>query len=104
MDVNLPEGSNEYEQYFSHREGVTDLIIKVEDTELHVNKGILMTASPVFERMLLSDFREKETNVVELPGKTLNGVMYFLKCLYPNVTVTFSGRYLINKCPFFWVP
>ena len=60
---------------------------------MHVNKGILMVASPVFHKMLTSDFKEKEDGLIVLPEKTVEDVTLLLKCLYPNKHVKYTGMF-----------
>ncbi|XP_060578424.1 uncharacterized protein LOC132735486 [Ruditapes philippinarum] len=62
----------------------TDLCLVVEGTKLYVAKNILSLASPVFDAMFQSDFKEKSSDELELPGKKLKDVLEFLRCIYPN--------------------
>ncbi|XP_060567059.1 BTB and MATH domain-containing protein 38-like [Ruditapes philippinarum] len=62
----------------------TDLCLVVEGTKLYVAKNILSLASPVFDAMFQSDFKEKSSDELELPGKKLRDVLEFLRCIYPN--------------------
>ncbi|XP_060567050.1 TD and POZ domain-containing protein 3-like [Ruditapes philippinarum] len=62
----------------------TDLCLVVEGTKLYVAKVILSLASPVFDAMFQSDFKEKSNDELELPGKKLRDVLEFLRCIYPN--------------------
>ena len=62
----------------------TDFCLVVEGTKLYVAKIILSLASPVFDTMFQSDFKEKSCDELELPGKKLSDVIEFLRCIYPN--------------------
>ena len=76
---------------FPLTEGITDVSIQVQSTVMHVNKGILMVASPVFHKMLTSDFKEKEDGLIVLPEKNVDDVTLLLKSVYPNKHVTYTG-------------
>ncbi|XP_071131370.1 uncharacterized protein [Mytilus edulis] len=58
-----------------------DLVIKIANTKLHVNKDQLITESPVFEKMLKSELKEKD---VELEGKDIKTFVDFLRCTLPG--------------------
>jgi hypothetical protein len=49
-----------------------DLVLKIENTKLHVSKDQLMKESAVFDRMLTSDFKENGQKEIELDGKNVN--------------------------------
>jgi hypothetical protein len=61
-----------------------DLVLKIENTKLHVSKVQLMKESAVFDRMLTSDFKEKDKKEIELDGKNLNDFVAFLRCTFRN--------------------
>ncbi|XP_060587097.1 uncharacterized protein LOC132742645 [Ruditapes philippinarum] len=69
---------------FTEKTWRTDLCLVVEGTKLYVAKVILSLASPVFDAMFQSDFKEKSSDKLELPGKKLTDVLEFLRCIYPN--------------------
>ncbi|KAL3881857.1 hypothetical protein ACJMK2_028249 [Sinanodonta woodiana] len=69
---------------FTTKSQWTDLQLKVEDKELYVPKSHLAMVSPVFRQMFESDFKEKDRNVLPLPGKTYEDVLTFLKCTHPG--------------------
>ena len=58
----------------------------IEDKRIHVKSFILTDNSPVFKTMLHStSFKEGQTKTIELPGKSLDEVVYFLEFLqYPK--------------------
>lgn len=63
----------------------TDLTLVVEDKKLFVNRSLLMIASPVFNKMLTADFKEKDAQEINLPGKKAFDVEAFLRCIYPDI-------------------
>ena len=69
---------------FPFKEGITDVTFRVKNTLLHVNKGTMIVASPVFRKMLMCDPKAKQWNVVLLPNKEEHGITLFLKCVYPD--------------------
>ncbi|XP_053387644.1 uncharacterized protein LOC128551165 [Mercenaria mercenaria] len=69
---------------FSERSWRTDFVLIVEGTRLHVSKAVLSLASPVFDTMFQSNFKERTCDELELPGKKLDDVLEFLRCIYPN--------------------
>ncbi|XP_025111313.1 kelch-like protein 15 isoform X1 [Pomacea canaliculata] len=62
----------------------SDITLVVEGRKLHVHKTLLMLHSPVFERMLLADFKEKGSGEIQLPGKKYSAVFDFLEQIYPG--------------------
>lgn len=62
----------------------SDLVLKVEHTDFHVHRTVLMVSSPVFERMLSSDFKEKSAKEIPLPGKNPAEIEQLLQCIYPD--------------------
>ena len=58
----------------------------VENERIHVKSFILTDNSPVFKTMLQStSFKEGQTKTIELPGKSLDEIIYFLEFLhYPK--------------------
>lgn len=61
-----------------------DLVIKIANTRLHVNKDQLIAESPVFEKMLAKQPKEKDQQEIELNGKNLNDFVDFLRCTLPG--------------------
>ncbi|XP_060558174.1 BTB and MATH domain-containing protein 36-like [Ruditapes philippinarum] len=62
-----------------------DFCFIVEGKRFYAAKNILAFTSPVFERMFQADFKEKDQNEMELPGKLSADMEEFLKCIYPTV-------------------
>lgn len=71
-----------------------DLTLIVDKHKIHVLKAVLCIASPVFRTMFRSDFKEKEQNEIQLPGKKYNDVVSFLKCIYPNQVQNVTSKLL----------
>lgn len=61
---------------------LSDVILVVEGFKLHVHKQVLTEKSPVFKRMLKSDFKEKHQKEIPLPGKRIKDFEEFLWTLY----------------------
>ena len=76
---------------FPFIEGVTDISIKVQNTVIHVNSGIIMVASPVLSKMLRSDDKERYKDMIVLPDRNVEDVTLLLKCVYPNKHVRYTG-------------
>lgn len=67
----------------------SDTVVVVEEERLHVHKSILSMCSPVFRTMLSSDFKEKSSSEIHLPGKSKERVIEMLVNIYPfpsNIT------------------
>ncbi|XP_041365812.1 uncharacterized protein LOC121380868 [Gigantopelta aegis] len=63
----------------------TDVVIIVEGHRLYLNKGILSSVSPVFDKMFHADFKEKSQDEISLPGKKCEDFISFLSCIYPSM-------------------
>ena len=61
----------------------SDIILVVQDLELHSHKAILSLQSPVFKAMFNGQFREATAERVTLEGKTHKWMLQFLRLLYP---------------------
>ena len=61
----------------------SDMVLIVEDQELHVHKSFLTVLSPVFKAMLDGHFKEASEDKITLEGKDLTSMVLFLKVLYP---------------------
>ncbi|CAC5373905.1 unnamed protein product [Mytilus coruscus] len=57
-----------------------NLTIRIKKAKLHVIREQLTRESPVFERMLQSEFQEKDAKEITLPGKRVEDFVYFLRC------------------------
>ncbi|XP_031563674.1 putative BTB/POZ domain-containing protein At2g40440 [Actinia tenebrosa] len=78
--------SNNDEGYdFSTPQHFSDLVLVVENTKFHVHKCVLSLSSPVFEKMLTSDFLEKDAKQIDLPGKKRDEFGAFLRVIYADV-------------------
>lgn len=71
---------------FLEESHLTDVALVVEDKKLFVNKAILAVASPVFNTMFYSDFKEKDAKEIPLPDKKYEDMVAFLKRIYPDCT------------------
>ena len=60
----------------------SDLVLVVEDKELHVHRWILTIQSPVFKAMLDGHFKEASQNRVTLE-ENFESILKFLESLYP---------------------
>ena len=54
---------------FSKPTTMYDVIIVVENKKLYANRAILSIWSPFFETMFKSNFKEKDSMEISLPGK-----------------------------------
>ena len=61
----------------------SDIVLVVQDQELHVHKWILTSQSPVFKAMLDGHFKEASQDKVILKDKDSGSMIQFLKMLYP---------------------
>ena len=62
----------------------SDMVLIVEDQELHVHRLILTLLSPVFKAMLDGHFKEASEDKITLEGKDPKSMVLFLKVLYPS--------------------
>ncbi|XP_062580833.1 BTB and MATH domain-containing protein 38-like [Saccostrea cucullata] len=69
---------------FPEDPGITDIALIVEGKKMYTAKSILSIASPVFRAMFSSDFKERNANEIELPGKIYGDFEKFLMCLSPD--------------------
>ena len=70
---------------FSRPWKMSDLVLVVQCKRFHVHRCILSMCSPVFDRMLSSDFREKNALEIPLPGKKAEEIEEMLRAIYPYV-------------------
>ena len=61
----------------------SDMVLVVEEQELHVHRLILTLLSPVFKAMLDGHFSEASEEKITLEGKNFKSMVLFLKVLYP---------------------
>ena len=76
----------------------SDMVLVVEDQELHVHRSILTLLSPVFKAMLDGHFKEASENKITLEGKNLKSIALFLKMLYPSSMFEKSKPRLNDEC------
>ncbi|KAJ8311531.1 hypothetical protein KUTeg_010886 [Tegillarca granosa] len=69
---------------FLEESHLSDVALVVEGKKLFVNKATLAIASPVFNTMFYSDFKEKDAKEIPLPDKKYEDMVAFLKRIYPN--------------------
>ena len=65
----------------------SDVVLVVEDQKFHVHRFTLAYWSPVFEKMFLSDFKEKSNDKIPLPGKKASEIKHLLYMMYPSLEV-----------------
>ena len=65
----------------------SDVVLVVEDQTFHVHRSTLAYWSPVFEKMFLSDFKEKSNDEIPLPGKRASEIKHLLQMMYPSLEV-----------------
>jgi hypothetical protein len=68
---------------FTEKTWKDDFVLIVDNKRLHVVKGILAYASPVFDTMFQAEFKEKNSSELDLPGKKVEDMQQFLRCIYP---------------------
>ena len=74
-----------YPPHFGEPWKFSDVVLVVEDQRFHVHRGILAFWSPVFERMLSTEFKEKNNNEIPLPGKKASEFEEMLQMMYPSL-------------------
>lgn len=89
------EMSEENEQTcpFLEETHLTDIALVVEGKKLFVNKAILAVASPVFNTMFYSNFKEKNAKEVSLPNKKYDDMVTFLKSIYPDCVQPLTSKF-----------
>ena len=68
---------------FSKPTVMCDVIVVADTKKLYCNKAILSIWSPVFETMFKSNFKEKDSNEVQLPDKSYDDIYELLQVIYP---------------------
>jgi len=74
---NLPE--------FSEPWKFSDVVLVVEDQKFHVHRSTLAFWSSVFEKMFITDFKEKDNDEISLPGKKASEMKEMLQMMYPSL-------------------
>ena len=96
MDVKGKVESRDFSQPWK----LSDAVLVVEDERLHVHRAVLAMASPVFEKMFTSEFQEKDSNEIPLPGKSSTEVKELLLMIYPLASekqITEENCYFLVK-------
>ena len=70
----------------------SDVVLVVEEKELHVHSNILSIASPYFDKMFNGNFKESQTKRVTMEGKSLDLIEQMLKIIYPNMESEFGNE------------
>jgi len=70
---------------FSEPWKFSDVVLVVEEQRFHVHRSTLAFWSPVFERMFMSDFKEKNSDEIPLPGKKASEIKELLQMMYPSL-------------------
>ena len=66
----------------------SDVIFKVEGKRIHASKAVLSLASPVFDKMLTADFKEKDASEILLPEKNYDGFLELMTVVHiPEMVV-----------------
>ncbi|CAF3258908.1 unnamed protein product [Rotaria socialis] len=60
-----------------------DVVLNIEDKKLYCNRALLAIWSPVFETMFKSNFRERDSMEINLPGKSFDDIKELLAVIYP---------------------
>ncbi|KAL9962433.1 hypothetical protein ACROYT_G031537, partial [Oculina patagonica] len=60
----------------------SDVVLVVEEQRFHVHRSTLAIWSPVFETMFTSNFKEKNSEEIPLPGKKANEFKELLQIMY----------------------
>ena len=78
---------------------MSDLAFKTDDgTLVYVNKAILCHWSPVFKAMFAGDYKEKNQDIVKLPGKEAEDLIKFMAVLHPPpAPINGMVEYILNQ-------
>ena len=71
----------------------SDVKFEVEDEIIHANRGCLAFHSPVLHAMFTADFKEKTSEVIPLPGKSVLGMQKFVEVTHLAAPVTTANIY-----------
>ena len=75
----------------------SDVVLVVEEKEIHVHSSFLSLVSPVFEAMFNGNFKEAQTRKVTLEGKSYDNVLYMLRMVYPFENIFFGKTKFIFR-------
>lgn len=67
---------------FSEPWKFSDVVLVVEEQKFHVHRSTLAIWSPVFETMFTSNFKEKNSEEIPLPGKKASEFKELLQIMY----------------------
>ncbi|XP_078354677.1 BTB and MATH domain-containing protein 36-like [Oculina patagonica] len=70
---------------FSEPWNFSDVVLKVEEQRFHCHRSTLAFWSPVFEKMFTSNFKEKNSDEIQLPGKKASEIKEMLLLMYPSL-------------------
>lgn len=73
----------------------SDVVLKVDNCELHLHSAVLSLYSPVFKAMFDGNFKEGITKEVHLKGKEADYVIEMCKYLYANQFQKINGKYFL---------
>ena len=74
-----------YPPHFAEPWKLSDVVLVVQDQRFHVHRGTLAIWSPVFEKMLSAEFKEKNNDEILLPGKKASQFEELLQIMYPSL-------------------
>ncbi|XP_029191976.2 BTB and MATH domain-containing protein 36-like [Acropora millepora] len=74
-----------YPPHFAEPWKLSDVVLVVEDQRFHVHRGTLAFWSPVFEKMFSTEFKEKNNDEIQLPGKKASEFEEMLRIMYPSL-------------------
>lgn len=89
-----------YPPHFAEPWKLSDVVLVVQDRRFHVHRGTLAIWSPVFEKMLSAEFKEKNNDEILLPGKKAKEFEVMLQMMYPSLEekpVTKTNCYFLFK-------
>ena len=64
----------------------SDVVLVGERQKFHVHRYALAMWSPVFEKMSASEFKEKSSCEIPLPGKKASEIKELLLIIYPTIS------------------
>ena len=83
LDTSDEENSKIEKHVFSQPWKDSDLVLVVEDKELHVHRAFLAVHSETFKAMFNGNFKDAEKDRIELQGDNYQAMLLFIKLLYP---------------------
>ena len=72
---------------FSVPRHFSDVVLVVEGHKFYVHRSTLSMWSPVFETMFASDFKERSSSEITLPGKRAQQIDTLLRLIYYGMDV-----------------